>query len=195
VKHLKWPSVIILSFILAACSSGTNPSSPNPPPSSRIARIEITPLAALLTDAGQAQQFSAQAFDASGNPIEATFTWRSSNAQEVGIDQSGQATSLAEVGSAQISVEAEGVRAPPATVLIAQPAEGAVLLTDAQIVRVGEALDAAEVPGVGSQYEATLRDTVRPAFKENRRQHGAGLRVWPRGGKPLQEHRCLQEHL
>ena len=59
----RWFSLLVLP-LLAACGS-TTPL----PDQSRIARVEVTPGALLLTSAGESEQLVARAFDAAGNPV------------------------------------------------------------------------------------------------------------------------------
>ena len=133
MKHLKWPTLVVLSLILVACSSGATPPSPTPP-SSSIARIEITPSALLLTKAGETYDLTAQAYNALGEPVDADLVWSSNNEAVVKVEDSGRVTSLQDLGSAQATVKAQGVEANPVLVLIAAPAPNAVLVKDEQIL-------------------------------------------------------------
>jgi YD repeat-containing protein len=66
--------LFLITSLLVACSS---PSASLSPSLLSIARIDITPSAVLLTGSGETHTLSAQAYDAQGNPVEATFTWTS----------------------------------------------------------------------------------------------------------------------
>jgi hypothetical protein len=146
---------IWLGLFLVSCG---NPSGPQiPPGTSRVAWIEITPTAVLLTDSAQSQQFSAQAFDARGNPVDVAFAWSSTDDEEVSVDASGVATSLVRIGDGQITAAAEGVAAHPASVIIAKPTNGAVLIEDAQVVSAIKEMPDAATPQLGVTRNPTYR--------------------------------------
>ena len=112
---------------------------------------------------GQSAQLTAQFLDPLGASSAGTVTWSSSSPDKVSVDGSGRLVALA-IGSAQIFAEAAGVRSAPTLVFVAQPQPGALLVTDAQVVSVGPLLRlaAGASPGVGSQYEVTLRGVEAP---------------------------------
>jgi YD repeat-containing protein len=149
----------VFSFVLVACSNTSSPSPQQP----GVATIKVTPTAVLFTEVGQSHNLTAQAYDAQGNLIEANFTWRSSNPAQVEVDQNGVITSKIDVGSAQIFVEAEGVRSLPAQILVAQPAEGAILIDDAQVVSGPELLENDELPEAVIHYRVILKGITAPA--------------------------------
>jgi uncharacterized repeat protein (TIGR01451 family) len=82
-----------------------------------IARIEITPPSASIF-VGQRQQFTATAYDASGQPMSGVlFVWQTSNAAVVTVDQTGLAMGQSE-GTAEIRAFARGVQSAPAQVTV-----------------------------------------------------------------------------
>ena len=162
MEHLKWLSLVLLIFILAACSSTANPPSPAPPGSS-IARIEITPSALLLTEAGEAHELTAQAYNSLGEPVDADFVWSSNNETAIKVDSTGRVTSLRDLGSAQIMVKAQGIAATPALALIADPVDGAMLVSDAQILAGPELVAPGPDGYVGAKLAYLLTDIQAPA--------------------------------
>ncbi len=82
-----------------------------------VARIVVTPLTALI-DAGANQQFTAKAFNASGDEVSGViFSWQSSDTTVATIDRSGLAMSSS-VGSTEIRASARGIQSAPATLSV-----------------------------------------------------------------------------
>jgi hypothetical protein len=80
-------------------------------------RLEITPSSAAI-DAGTKQQFTARAFNASGNEVLGViFSWQSNNTVVATIDQNGLATS-SKAGMTDIMASAHGMQAAPATLTV-----------------------------------------------------------------------------
>lgn len=130
-------------------------------------RIVVTPAAVLLTAAGQTATLHAEAFGADGLKLAAaTFTWESSRPTDVTVGADGQLTAAAALGSTQIRVHAGALVSPPVTVLVAEPAAGAVLVTDAQIVAGPTAVDTAMPPALAvggkTQLSVTGVATLAP---------------------------------
>jgi hypothetical protein len=126
-------------------------------------RVEVSPQAALLTRAGEEAAFTARAFDAAGREVPgAAVTWSSSHPAEVAVDGSGRTRALVETGAALLTAEVAGVRASPVTVLVAQPAPGALLLTDAQVAGSPVALPPAAAGGP-PRFEVLLQGVEAPA--------------------------------
>ncbi len=136
----------------AACRPTTGP-----------ARVEIVPGAALLTGAGETRRLAARVFDAAGHRIAAAVTWTSSAPERVAIGADGRITAQVDVGSSQIVASAGGVRSPPALALVAEPAPGAVLVRDADIVGEPEVVEGTPAFGVGTRYRITLNGRRAPA--------------------------------
>jgi hypothetical protein len=129
-----------------------------------VGRVLIDKPSVLLAAVGQSAPLSAQVLDPQGGPSFGNVTWTSSAPDKVSVDASGRLVALA-IGSAQVFAQAAGVRSAPTLVIVAQPQAGALLVTDAQVVSVGPPLRlaAGAVPGVGTEYEVTLRGVAAPA--------------------------------
>jgi uncharacterized protein (TIGR03437 family) len=124
-----------------------------------IARIEIAPAQADI-ERGAQQQFTARAFDASGDELSGVlFRWQTSDATVASIDNSGIAQSHA-TGEAQIRANARGVESTPATLRVLAP--------QPKITRVEIAPHAASVNRGGS-----LRFTAQAFDRDDRPQSGA----------------------
>jgi sugar lactone lactonase YvrE len=128
-----------------------------------IARVKITPAAALLTTTGETRLLSAQALDASGSALPGNVTWTSSKPEIVAVDGEGRITAGAAVGSAQIVARADGIDSAPAMVAVARPAAGAILVRDSQVASPPEPVDPEAPFEVGTQSRTTLRDIATPA--------------------------------
>ena len=129
--------LLLLTVIGPACQGsggGGNPDGGGTP-GPGIVRVEITPGSVLLGAAGQTHALTAHAFDAQNHEVPATFTWTSSHPDQVSVDSTGKLTGQA-IGSAQITAQTSGITSAAATVLVAETAPGAVLVSDAQ-VRLG----------------------------------------------------------
>jgi len=129
-----------------------------------VGSIVVDKASVLLPATGQSAQLKAQLLDPQGAPTTGTVTWTSSAPGKVSVDAAGRLVANA-IGSAQIFAAAAGVRSTPTLVFVAQPQSGALLVTDAQVVSVGPPLGlaAGEVPGVGTQFEVTLKGVTAPA--------------------------------
>jgi hypothetical protein len=128
-------------------------------------RIAIDKSSVFLPGVGKTVQLHAQVLDANGHVLAgAPVMWTSSAPDRVVVDPSGAVSGVA-IGSALIFGKAGSLQSLPVIAIVAQPATGALLLTDAQIVSVGMALnlDVDGVPGVGTQYEVTLQNAAAPA--------------------------------
>jgi hypothetical protein len=129
-----------------------------------VARIEISPPGALFTPGASVQTFRAQAFDAANNPVQANVTWSSNAADVVAVASEGadsaRATALKSLGSALVTAEAAGVKATVFAVA-AEPAAGAVVLRDDQIVGLPTAVDTGKF-GPGFRYKVDLVGVTAP---------------------------------
>ena len=157
-------TLLLVTAIGSGCGSsgrGNPDGGGNPGPG--IVRVEVSPGAVLLGAAGQTHALTAHAFNAQNVEVQTTFTWTSSHPDQVTVDSTGKLTSVA-IGSAQITAVAGGVTSAATTVLVAETAPGAVMVTDAQVVSVGPVtFTPADGPGgVGTQYEVRLKG-VSPA--------------------------------
>ena len=103
-----------------------------------IAFIEIQPGGQILTPERQTAPLRAVAYDAEGNEVAATFSWTSSAPDQVAVDADGTVSAASELGSAIVWAEADGIRSNPAVVAALELHPGSVLVTDDQVVEVGE---------------------------------------------------------
>ena len=147
-------------------------------PAANTDSVALGQTTAFLTAVGQTSLLAAHAVDAQGAPIAGAVTWQSSNPAAVSVDGAGRITAQA-IGSALLFAEANGVRSQPVFAVVAEPKPGALVVSDAQVVAIGEpiALAADDTPGVGSRYEVTLSGVATaPA---------AGTVVLAAGDKPV----------
>lgn len=94
----------------------STPFVPSPP----VARVDISPSSATITQ-GQQQTFTARAFDSNNQQMNGVlFTWKSGNTSLATIDCAGTATGVA-AGSSQITATVRGVQSAPATLTVASP--------------------------------------------------------------------------
>ena len=140
--------------------------------------IAVKQTTVLLTAVGQTATLQAGPVDAQGAPIAGTVTWTSSNPAAVSVNGSGKITAQ-KIGSALLFAAANGTQSQPIFVVVAEPAPGALILTDAQIISVGDwiGLAAGEAPGVGTQYEVTVSGITTAPL--------AGTVVLGSGDKPV----------
>ena len=161
-----WGWLLALAAVLPGCSKDAQPpgggGGPDGGNGPLIVRVDVAPGSLLLTAPGQTHTLTAKAFDAQGTEVATAFTWTSSRPAEVTVDAAGR-VSAAALGSAQVTASAGGVSSAAATVLVAEPAPGALLVADAQVVSVGPVtFTPADGPGPGLQYEVRLRG-ISPA--------------------------------
>ncbi len=111
----------------------------------------------LFTTAGESRALAVRALDDQGTEVTAptTITWQSSDQSTVRVDPTGTATALAPLGSAQITATAAGLTSAPILVLVAQPAQDALLVADSQVVSLAP-VDPTAPFDLGYQYTARL---------------------------------------
>ena len=148
------------------------------PAAGTTASVDLKQSTALLTGIGQTSLLEATAVDAHGAPLAGAVTWQSSNPAAVTVDGAGRITAQS-IGSALLFADANGVRSQPVFVVVAEPKPGALIVSDAQVVAIGEpiALAADDTPGVGSRYEVTLSGVANAPT--------AGTVVLASGDKPV----------
>ncbi len=146
------PSLLFLA--LTGCGGGdsTGPG-PGPGPGPGTAsRLEVVPGAVLFTQAGESRVLTVRALDADGHEVLApSVTWQSSNTGMVSVTADGHATAVGALGSAQITATGGGLTSAPMLVLIAQPASGALLVADSQVISITP-VDATAPFDLGYQY-------------------------------------------
>ena len=155
-------AVAVLVSALGGCGGG-GPGGSGGKNGPTPARIQVTPEAVFLSGVGQTRVLAATVLDQAGLPVAVPVTWTSSAPAQIAVDASGKLSALT-IGSAQVFAQAGGVRSPPVLVAAADPAPGAILVTDAQVVSVGDFIGAVpgEIPDLGTQYEVRVRG-VTPA--------------------------------
>ncbi|MCS7069441.1 MAG: hypothetical protein NZN28_12555 [Meiothermus sp.] len=148
-----WLALALLGLLLSCAQ-------PSPPPP-QVVRVEVAPGGLLLTRPGESQPLSARAYDAQGKEVKANFTYSSSNPAVASVTPEGRVTAQADLGSARVVVQAGQARAEVG-VMVAQPAAGATLVSDSQVVRI-EGTDPNAPFKVGYRYVVTLEGVGLPA--------------------------------
>jgi uncharacterized protein YjdB len=120
--------LIVLLLALVSCGGNT------PEPAPETFTIQITPGAALLTKTGETKALTAKVLNSSGNAVDKTVTWASSNPETVQISSDGVITALKDVGSSQITASAGTQKSVPTLVTVIETLPNTILLTDSQIV-------------------------------------------------------------
>lgn len=143
--------LLILALLLTGFTA-----CPVTPTAPKLTRIEIAPISVLLTVAGQTHAFTAQGFDQNNQAFQTAFTWVSSNPSAVSVNNMGEASALISLGSAQLRAKVGDLESPPVSVIIAQPAPGAILVSDAQVLIGPEPLDPDHALELGAQSKLTL---------------------------------------
>jgi hypothetical protein len=118
--------LVLLMLGFTAC-----PVTPTTP---KVARVEITGGTGLFTSLGQTSTFKAVAYDEQNKVMDSSFSWVSSNPNEISISPNGEARAEVELGSSTVTAEAAGIKSVPVMVVAAKPSDGAVLLSDTQIL-------------------------------------------------------------
>jgi hypothetical protein len=181
MRKPRWSlAIALLAAVAPAACGGGGPSSPAvdggggggdgpaagvdmPPPYRLPGRIVLEPAALLFTKAGEQAQLRARVFDADGKAVERELTWESSRTGSVTVDGEGRVSSQVPLGSAQIHARAGDIVSDPVLVLIAEPAEGALLVSDAQIVGQPAIVDPAMALILGqAQRRVTLTGIPAP---------------------------------
>jgi hypothetical protein len=184
-KHIaRWLATLVAATVLAACGGGGDgsdanasdpPTAPQPDPIATptpgpAVRLEISPPGGMIDSTTERRVLTLRAYDARGLqvalPEGAAFT--NSNR---GFELTGTANGTSELratfigGATQVSaaVGNTAVAAPPVMFYSAQPAAGALTVSDAQVVGAPQALDANASRGLGFQYRTTLSGVGLPA--------------------------------
>jgi hypothetical protein len=125
-------------------------------PASCTSCLEIVPSALMLATTGAEQQLVAFEVDAAGNRSFITATFESSNPAVVAVTTAGRATATADLGSTQLTARAGSLVSAPVLALVAQPAAGALLVSDAQIDGSITPVDPTAPYAAGWQYRVRL---------------------------------------
>ena len=159
--------IVVLGLLQAACGGGGRSGGSGTASSqdTRIASIKITPGSVMLTQVGEQRALQAQAYNAAGEEVDATFSWSSSHPDQVAIDTNGMLTAQT-LGSAEIKATANGVTSESALVLMTLPVANARLVADEQIIGDFTPVDSTAPFGLGFQYTVTLRGVDLPQVGE-----------------------------
>jgi hypothetical protein len=159
-------SVFVSTLFLSGCplndddNSNTTSSGGGTP--TAVARIEISPSSALISEKGKTKALKAKAYDANGKPVAASVSWTTSHPDQIAIDTGGNVTSLVTNGSAVVVAEANGIKSPPALIVATEPAAGALAVTDDQVIVDPVAVDPTAVRSLNNPYEVVVRMPVPP---------------------------------
>ena len=126
-------------------------------------RIVVTPGALLLTENGETAVLNAEVLNENDQPVSVPVRWRSSDSTALQVDQQGAVTALQSTGSARIIAEADNAASVAVLVVIADPVDGAQLISDVQVIDGPEPVDPnADYGGLGYQYTVTLSGVAVP---------------------------------
>jgi hypothetical protein len=121
----------------------------------RAARVEVSP-AGLMLKPGETATLAAKVFDQTGAEMAGqTVTWSASTAA-VSVGADGRVTAGLAIDSAQISATAGAVKSLPVSALVAQPAAGARMVSDAEVLVDSVPVNPASAGSPGSQYTVRL---------------------------------------
>jgi uncharacterized repeat protein (TIGR01451 family) len=150
-------ALIVSVLVLVGCGGNT------PEPTPETFTIQITPGAALLTKSGETKALTAKVLNSSGNAVDKTVTWTSSNPNDVQISSDGVITALKDLGASQIVAEFAGIKSAPVLVSVAQPATGVTLISDAQVRGEATLVDPNAEADSDNPYEVLLTGITPPA--------------------------------
>lgn len=167
-RHGSW---LLASLCLAGCGGGSdgsglsNPVAPGlvEPLAGPAVRVEVSPVALLLTDNGQQQRLSVRAFDQDDREVKTAVTWEALRPAQVGVATDGTVRANTAVGSGQVVAIVDGVRSASVLVSVVQLAPGVTLINDAQIGSVPVAVDPLAEPDTDNPYEVLLTGIAAPA--------------------------------
>ena len=134
---------------LHACSGGSGPADPGPPPGPTVATVEVTP-AAVDLETGDTATLTAVPRAADGTALNVAVTWSSSNEAAATVSPTGVVTGRG-TGEAEIRATAQGITgtadvavvAAVATVDVASPAQGVAVGNTVQLTATPRAGDGA----------------------------------------------------
>ncbi|MFL5506731.1 MAG: Ig-like domain-containing protein, partial [Gemmatimonadales bacterium] len=125
----------IAILALGACSDGpSDPPDDDPQQVTDAVAVVVAPRALLLAEAGATQQLQAYAIDATGDSTPVAATFESSNPSIVSVSGTGLAVAGSGIGSTVIVARAGGLTSTPVLGATARPTDGALLVTDAQVI-------------------------------------------------------------
>ncbi|MCU0648712.1 MAG: Ig-like domain-containing protein [Gemmatimonadaceae bacterium] len=145
-------ALLVVVRLLTGCGGGgggvvNTPTPPPPPPPPTVASVVVTPATGTL-EVGSTLPLRASARDASGNELQRTFTWTSSNPSLASVSATGDVTAVAEGGPVVISATTDG-----------RTGTAAITVTPPRVTAIAVALASAAITvGQSTQATATLRD-------------------------------------
>lgn len=143
------------------------PTPPSPMPGVAT-RLEISPPGGLITSTSERRAFTVRAFDANGTavalPAGGVGVTGSGGGFELTATTTGYELKANRIGSSTVIVaEAGNLSTGPALFYSAEPATGAVLVSDAQVLAAPVPVEPNAVRGVGFRYRTTLAGVGLPA--------------------------------
>jgi alpha-tubulin suppressor-like RCC1 family protein len=188
-RFLRGVAAFGAALVLVACGGSDDPAAPppgpDPTPTGAVTRVEISPAGGLLVDTAERRSITVKAFDANGAEVPvaaADVNLVSSDATGIEVTRAGSGFEVRAAvlpRSALLTASVGTVSSKPAVFYSAQPAAGALTVTDAQVHSTPAALDPAAPRGLGSQYRVTLSGVGSPAAGTVI----AGIGVLPVGGR------------
>ncbi|HWG84781.1 MAG TPA: Ig-like domain-containing protein, partial [Deinococcales bacterium] len=152
----------LLPLLVTLISCGAQNVTPPLPQAPAVASLDVSPASALLVRAGETRQLQARALDANGKEVTASVTWHSAG-PGVTVDATGRVTAATAVGSSLVTARVGEVTSAPVAVIVAAPAEGALIVSDQQVLAVGNPQEGEAPLGSGSRYNVTLTGVPTPA--------------------------------
>jgi Tol biopolymer transport system component len=134
----------------------------SPPPTPGQPSVAIEPAAVLLPAVGATHSLAATAHAADGGALTGSTSWTSSDPAVASVDVDGSVHAAA-VGTTLVTATVAGITSDPATVTVALPVPGALLITDGQVVDGPTLVDPASEPAPDSPYEVVLHGIASPA--------------------------------
>ena len=178
MNHRRFPllralATLFVAVALAACGGGDDPvvppPGPDPAPAGAVVRVEMSPAGGMLVDTAERRSITVRAFDANGTEVllaPGDANLASSDAAGIEVSRAGNGFEVRAAvlpRSALLTASVGTVSSKPAVFYSAQPALGAITVTDAQVRSEPVAVDPAALGGLGFRYRMTLAEVGSPA--------------------------------
>lgn len=178
MNHRRFPllralATLFVAVALAACGGGDDPAvpppGPDPAPAGAVVRVEMSPAGGMLVDTAERRSITVRAFDANGTEVllaPGDANLASSDAAGIEVSRAGNGFEVRAAvlpRSALLTASVGTVSSKPAVFYSAQPALGAITVTDAQVRSEPVAVDPAALGGLGFRYRMTLAEVGSPA--------------------------------
>lgn len=178
MNHCRFPllralATLFVAVALAACGGGDDPAvpppGPDPAPAGAVVRVEMSPAGGMLVDTAERRSITVRAFDANGTEVllaPGDANLASSDAAGIEVSRAGNGFEVRAAvlpRSALLTASVGTVSSKPAVFYSAQPALGAITVTDAQVRSEPVAVDPAALGGLGFRYRMTLAEVGSPA--------------------------------